>query len=253
MQRAQLPALAHERADRPIVERRKRQRDGVVLLRGDVHEVVSLLTTVSEEYRRISHHRVREALLEEQAKAVGLPLRKVLVPSGSAGGCTNEVYEAIMGEVMLAYHRDGVRTVAFGDLFLQDLRDWREANLAKAGMRGIFPIWSRASAEFAREVIALGYKARLSCVEGRLGAGFAGREYDEKLLRDLPVDVDPCGENGEFHSFVYDGADFPVRDWCRGRRNCRAARPILRGPRSGLSSQSSASPETRLVSGATLC
>ncbi|HEV2045647.1 MAG TPA: hypothetical protein VGQ95_03520 [Chthoniobacterales bacterium] len=178
------------------------------LLHDDAYKVVSLLTSVSEEYRRISHHGVRESLLDEQAKAIGIPLRKVYLPSGPAGGCTNDVYESIMREAMLDYHRDGVRTVAFGDLFLEDLRAWREANLAKAGMRGLFPIWKRNTMEFARDVITLGYKARLSCVEGRLGAGFAGCEYDKELLRDLPSDVDPCGENGEFHSFVYDGPIF---------------------------------------------
>jgi uncharacterized protein (TIGR00290 family) len=178
------------------------------LLRSDAYEVVSLLTSVSEEYRRISHHGVRESLLDEQAQAIGIPLRKVYLPSDPSGGCTNDVYESIMKEVMLAYRRDGVGTVAFGDLFLQDLRAWREANLAKAGMRGIFPIWNRNTAEFARSVIALGYKARLSCTEDRAGATLVGREYDEKLLCELPPDVDPCGENGEFHTFIYDGPIF---------------------------------------------
>jgi uncharacterized protein (TIGR00290 family) len=178
------------------------------LVRSDAYEVVSLLTSVSEEYRRISHHGVRESLLEQQAKAIGIPLRKVYLPSDPAGRCTNEVYESIMKEVMLAYRRDGIRTVAFGDLFLQDLRAWREANLARAGMRGIFPVWNRNTTEFAREVIALGYKALLSCTEDRFGATLVGREYDEQLLRELPPDVDPCGENGEFHSFVCDGPIF---------------------------------------------
>ena len=178
------------------------------LLRNRAHEVVSLLTTVSEVFRRISHHGVRESLLDEQAKVIGIPLRKVYLPSGSAGGCTNEVYESIMKEVMLDYHRAGVRTVAFGDLFLQDLRAWREANLARADMHAIFPVWNRETAGFARDVLALGYKAFLSCVDAHLGAGFAGREYDEELLRDLPSEVDPCGENGEFHTFVYDGPIF---------------------------------------------
>jgi uncharacterized protein (TIGR00290 family) len=178
------------------------------LLRNDAYEVVSLLTSVSEEYHRISHHGVRESLLDEQAQAIGIPLRKVYLPSGAAGGCTNDVYEAIMATVMTAYRHEGIFTVAFGDLFLEDLRAWREANLARAGMRGIFPIWKRETTQLARGVIALGYKAYLSCVEGRVGPAFAGREYDEKLLRDLPPGVDPCGENGEFHSFVFDGPIF---------------------------------------------
>ena len=178
------------------------------LLKSDQYEVVALLTTVSEEFRRISHHGVREELLEEQASAIGLPLDKVYLPSGESAGCTNEVYEAIMERAMTAYRTQGVLTVGFGDLFLQDLREWREANLAKVGMRGIFPIWQRDTTAFAREVIRSGYKAYLSCVEGSVGAGFVGRAYDAELLDDLPPGVDPCGENGEFHSFVYDGPIF---------------------------------------------
>jgi uncharacterized protein (TIGR00290 family) len=178
------------------------------LLNAGQYEVVALLTTVSEEFRRITHHGVREELLDEQANAIGIPLEKVYLPSGESGGCTNEVYEAIMQRAMTAYRARGVQTVAFGDLFLQDLREWREANLAKVGMSGLFPIWQRDTAELAREVIGSGYKAYLSCVEGRVGAGFVGRAYDAKLLDDLPSGVDPCGENGEFHSFVYDGPIF---------------------------------------------
>jgi uncharacterized protein (TIGR00290 family) len=178
------------------------------LLRGEDYEVVSLLTSVSDEFRRISHHGVRESLLDEQARAIGIPLRKVYLPSGESGGCTNEVYEAIMAKEMAAYRDEGIRTVVFGDLFLEDLRAWREANLARAGMRGIFPIWKCETNGFAREVIALGFRACLSCVESHVGSGFAGRQYDEALLRDLPADIDPCGENGEFHTFVFDGPIF---------------------------------------------
>ncbi len=172
------------------------------------YEVVSLLTTVSAEQRRVSHHGVRESLLDAQAEAIGIPLRKLYLPSGDRGGCTNEVYEALMKDAMAGYCAEGIRTVAFGDLFLQDLRDWREANLAKVGMRALFPVWKRDSAQFAREVIARGFKARLSAVQHRLGAQFAGRAYDADLLEELPTGVDPCGENGEFHTFVYDGPVF---------------------------------------------
>jgi uncharacterized protein (TIGR00290 family) len=178
------------------------------LLRSDTYEVVSLLTSVSQEFRRISHHGVRESLLDAQAAAIGLPLRKVYLPAGPAGACTNEVYETIMAKVMSEYLSDGISTVAFGDLFLEDLRTWREANLGRSGMRGIFPIWNLETSALAHEVISLGYRARLSCVEERLGPSFAGREYDQELFRDLPAGVDPCGENGEFHSFVYDGPIF---------------------------------------------
>lgn len=172
------------------------------------HEIVALLTSVSEEYRRISHHGVREVLLERQAEAIGIPLEKVYLPSGNSHPCTNDIYEQIMGEVMAKFHGRGVQTVAFGDLFLEDLRAWREANLAKAGMRGLFPIWKRDTKQLAREVIAMGFKAYLSCVEGKVGPGFAGRAYDAELLRDLPPGIDPCGEYGEFHSFVYAGPIF---------------------------------------------
>jgi uncharacterized protein (TIGR00290 family) len=178
------------------------------LLPNSAYEVVSLLTTMSEEFRRISHHGVREALLDAQAEAIGIPLRKVYLPSSPAGGCTDEIYESIMNDVMVSFRRDGVRTVAFGDLFLEDLRAWREANLAKVGMRGLFPIWKRDTTQVAHEVIRLGYKAYLSCVEPKVGSSFVGRLYDEELLRALPAEIDPCGENGEFHSFVFDGPIF---------------------------------------------
>lgn len=178
------------------------------LLRGGDYEVVELMTSVSEEYLRVSHHGVREVLLERQAAAIGLPLQKIYLPSGKQGPCTNEIYEQIMGERMAAYKARGIETVGFGDLFLEDLREWREKNLAKAEMRGIFPLWKRDTAKLARDVIAMGFRAYLSCVEGKVGVGFAGRAFDQSLLDDLPPGIDPCGEYGEFHSFVYDGPIF---------------------------------------------
>jgi len=178
------------------------------LLKDDRFEVVSLLTSVSEEFKRISHHGVRESLLEAQAAAIGIPLQKVYLPSNNGQPCSNAVYEGIMGDVMRRYKAQGVLTVGFGDLFLEDLRAWREKNLAKEGMSAIFPVWKRDTTAFAREVIALGFKAYLSCVERKVGPGFAGRAFDETLLRDLPAGIDPCGEYGEFHSFVYDGPIF---------------------------------------------
>jgi len=178
------------------------------LLNATQYDVVALLTSVSEEYRRISHHGVREVLLEEQAEAIGIPLHKVYLPSGSSHPCTNEVYEQIMGNVMASYKAQGVETVAFGDLFLEDLRAYRERNLAKASMRGIFPLWKRDTATLASEVIAMGFKSYLSCVEGKVGPGFVGRPYDHELLAALPAGIDPCGEYGEFHTFVYDGPIF---------------------------------------------
>jgi uncharacterized protein (TIGR00290 family) len=195
------------------------------LLQVGEYEVVGLMTTVSEEYHRVSHHGVREALLDEQAAAIGIPLEKIYLPSSEAGGCTNEIYEVLMGCVMARQRAKGVWTIAFGDLFLEDLRAWREANLAKAGMRGVFPIWKRDTTELAHEVIGLGYKAYLSCVEGRVGPGFAGRAYDEELLRELPPGIDVCGEYGEFHSFVYDGPIF------RRRVSVRVSEVVVRDGR----------------------
>jgi len=171
-------------------------------------EVVALLTTVSEEYKRISHHGVRETLLGQQADAISLRLDKVYLPSNNSHPCTNQVYEQIMGQAMRSYQEQGINTVAFGDLFLEDLRAWREKNLATIGMRGIFPIWKRDTTALAGEIISSGFRAYLSCVEGKLGKEFAGRAYDRNLLKDLPPGVDPCGENGEFHTYVYDGPIF---------------------------------------------
>jgi uncharacterized protein (TIGR00290 family) len=171
-------------------------------------EVVALMTSLSEEFRRVSHHGVREELLEAQAEALGLPLTKIYLPSGRDTPCTNEVYEEIMGRVLAGFRLRGVYTVGFGDLFLEDLRAWRENNLAKAGMTGAFPIWKRDTRELSRQMIAMGFQAILSCVEGKVGPGFVGRLYDEQLLADLPDGIDPCGEYGEFHSFVYDGPGF---------------------------------------------
>ncbi len=172
------------------------------------YEVVALLTTVSEEFKRISHHGVREELLELQAQAIGIPLDKIYLPSQNSHPCTNAVYEQIMGDAMGRYKRRGVETVGFGDLFLEDLRAWREKNLATIGMQAIFPLWKRPTSVLAREIIALGFKGYLSCVEDKVGPGFGGRSFDNQLLSDLPADIDPCGENGEFHTFVYAGPIF---------------------------------------------
>ena len=151
---------------------------------------------------------MREELLEAQADAIGLPLAKIYLPSSQATPCTNEVYEQIMDAVLADFRSRGVFVVGFGDLFLEDLRAWREGNLAKAGMTGVFPIWKRDTRELPRQMIAMGFRAILSCVEGKVGPGFAGRAYDERLLEELPEGIDPCGEYGEFHSFVHDGPCF---------------------------------------------
>lgn len=174
------------------------------LLRSDEYEVVALMTSVAEEYRRISHHGVREELLDAQAEAVGIRLEKVYLPSR----CSNDVYEQIMAGALAKFRTGGVEAIGYGDLFLEDIRAYREANLARAGLRGVFPIWQRDTAELAEEVIRSGYRAYISCVEGALGREFAGRLYDHEFLAQLPEAVDPCGERGEFHSFVFDGPIF---------------------------------------------
>jgi len=176
------------------------------LLQSNRYEIVSLLTTVSEQYERISHHGVRVELLEQQAAALGIPLHKLYLHQDN---CSLEDYEAVMKKVMLEYKDKDVLTVAFGDVFLQDLRDYRERNLAKVGMEAIFPIWRRDTTEIVRTFIALGFKAYLTCVDSeKLGSQFTGRPLDADLIRDLPDGVDPCGENGEYHSYVYDGPIF---------------------------------------------
>jgi uncharacterized protein (TIGR00290 family) len=168
-------------------------------------EAVALLTTVTEGYDRISMHGVRRELLEAQAAAIGLSLAVVDIPPA----CTNAVYEERMQKALLKQLMDGIRCVAFGDLFLEDIRAWRERNLSRIGMEGLFPVWRRDTTRFAQAFIRLGFKARLVCVDLRkLDESFAGRSYDESLLSDLPPTVDPCGENGEFHTFVHDGPIF---------------------------------------------
>lgn len=168
-------------------------------------EVAGLLTTVTEDYDRISMHGVRRTLLEQQAAEAGLPLHVVLIPKE----CTNEQYEERMTAVLRGIRDAGVRRVAFGDLFLEDLRAYRESRLASFGMEAMFPLWGRDTAALAREFLRLGFAAVLVCVDTEsLAAAFAGRSFDEDLLRDLPPGVDPCGENGEFHTFVHAGPVF---------------------------------------------
>jgi uncharacterized protein (TIGR00290 family) len=176
------------------------------LLKSGRYDVVSLLTTICKQYGRISHHGVRVELLKQQASALGISLHELYLPQVN---CSMEDYEAAMEKTMLEYKDEGILTVAFGDIFLQDLREYRERNLAKVGMKAIFPIWHRDTTAIVGTFIDLGFKAYLTCVDGEnLGRAFAGRPIDADLIRDLPDGVDPCGENGEFHSFVYDGPIF---------------------------------------------
>lgn len=169
------------------------------------YDVVALLTTYNEHYQRVSMHGVSLALSELQARSIGLPLEKVFVSERSS----NEEYSRKMAERMLAYKERGVSTVAFGDIFLEDLRQWREENLAQIGMRAIFPLWKDDTSELVREFVRLGFASRICCVsEEHLDASVLGRDVDLAFLDSLPQGVDPCGENGEFHSFAYAGPIF---------------------------------------------
>jgi len=186
-------------------------KDSALALRETLHDgryrVAGLLTTVTGEYDRISMHGVRRTLLRRQAESLGLPLEEVVISPGA----TNDEYEGKMAATLAAL-RDrvsGLDTVVFGDLFLADIRAYRERMLARIGMRGLFPLWLRDTAAVAREFVHLGYRAVLVCVDAQqLTPEFAGREFDLELLRDFPSSVDPCGENGEFHTFVYAGPGF---------------------------------------------
>jgi uncharacterized protein (TIGR00290 family) len=168
-------------------------------------EVVGALTTVTEPYQRVSMHGVREAILEAQVAAAGLPLLRVPIPAP----CPNQVYEQRMAAALETLRADGVDTVIFGDLFLEDVRAYRDRNLASVGMQGLYPLWGRDTAALAAEMVAGGLGATLVCVDPRrLDPGFAGRDLDAGLLAALPAGVDPCGEHGEFHTCVWAGPMF---------------------------------------------
>ena len=174
------------------------------------YEITALLTTITADYARVSMHGFRTELLEDQAIALGLDLEKAYISKK----CTNEEYESKMQTVLEKYLARGVKTVMFGDIFLEDVRRYRENNLAKADMNALFPLWNSDTKELANQFIELGFKAIITCVDSTLLDGtFIGRDFDSELLSDLPPSVDPCGENGEFHTFVYDGPNFkhPIR------------------------------------------
>ncbi|HEV2221971.1 MAG TPA: hypothetical protein VGR84_03125 [Candidatus Acidoferrales bacterium] len=168
-------------------------------------EITALLTTINRTHNRVAMHAVRESLLDAQAAATGLPLVKVEIPSP----CLNEIYEHAMSEAMAQASAEGVTQMIFGDLFLEDIRKYREENLAKCGIAPVFPLWGRDTRLLAQEMLAGGLRAVLTCIDPKkLDASFVGRSFDEKLLADLPSSVDPCGENGEFHTFACAGPMF---------------------------------------------
>ena len=175
------------------------------LLQQKHFRVVALLTTVAEGYDRIAMHGVRRELLHRQAESIGLPLHEVRIPPQ----CVNSIYEARMEEALRLFYSQRVRTVAFGDIFLEDLRAYREKNLARIGMTALFPIWKRDTRELIRCFHEQHFRAIAACIDSKiLDPSFAGRELDESFFADLPTNVDPCGENGEFHTFVFDGPIF---------------------------------------------
>jgi uncharacterized protein (TIGR00290 family) len=168
-------------------------------------DIVGILTTVTAAFERVSMHGVREALLERQAAELGLPCHKVLIPSP----CPNEVYELRMGEAVARAKADGVSRFVFGDLYLEDIRRYRVERLEPLGIVAEFPLWQRDTRALAEEMLAAGLRAVVTCVDPKqLDPAWAGRVFDARFLAELPAAVDPCGENGEFHTFVTDGPMF---------------------------------------------
>ena len=168
-------------------------------------EVVALLTTVNAVHARVAMHAVRESLLDAQAEAVGLPLVKVPIP----WPCPNAAYEEAMATAIARARSEGVTRMVFGDLFLEDIRKYREQKLASTGVRPLFPIWGLDTRKLAQEMVESGLRAYLTCIDPKkLDASFAGRVFDGRLLADLPAGIDPCGENGEFHTYAFDGPMF---------------------------------------------
>lgn len=206
------------------------------VLQKEQYDVAALITTVNESYKRISMHGVREELLEKQAEAIGLPLVKMYVSEG-----TNSEYERRMSETLLQFKQQGITKVIYGDIFLGDLRAYRDSNLEKLGMQGVYPLWKQDTKELMGEFLSLGFKTITCCInDAYFGKERAGEVIDKDFIDTLPPDVDPCGENGEFHTFCYDGPLFrhPVKfilgekiykplelrtadDTCTGKRETR--------------------------------
>jgi uncharacterized protein (TIGR00290 family) len=175
------------------------------LLDSPNYEVRGLLTTVTEGYDRISMHGVRRELLEAQADSIGLPLTQVTIPPQ----CINDIYQQRMNDACRAFQKQGINHMAFGDLFLEDIRAYRDKVLGSIGMTAVYPVWGLDTKKLAHDFIDRGFKAILCCIDPKqIGQEFCGRDYDEAMLAALPISADPCGENGEFHTFVYDGPIF---------------------------------------------
>jgi uncharacterized protein (TIGR00290 family) len=192
------------------------------VLAGGQYQIAALLTTVTEDYDRISMHGVRRSLLRQQAESLGVPLEEVLISKQAS----NDEYESRMAATLTRFKETGVTSVVFGDIFLEDLKEYREKNLARLGMNGIFPLWKQDTAELMRRFIGLGFKATTVCVDTQaLDRRYVGRIIDEQFVADLPASVDVCGENGEYHSFVYEGPIF------RGSISHRLGEVVLKDDR----------------------
>ena len=175
------------------------------LLQSKEYDIRYLVTSVNSKFNRISMHGVRQELLRQQAESIGIPLHMIMVPEMP----TMESYNELMEQALKEFKQEGIDFSIFGDIFLEDLKKYREERLARVGFKGVFPIWKIPSQKLVREFIDLGFKAVLVCVDEKvLDRSFVGRLIDDSLLKDLPSNVDPCGENGEYHSFVFDGPIF---------------------------------------------
>jgi len=175
------------------------------LLKSKSYDIPALISVITEDYNRVSMHGVRRVLLEQQVASLGLYLEEIYISKDSP----NDEYEQKMREVLLRYKSKDIVSIAFGDIFLENLKKYREDNLSKIGMKGIFPIWKRDTTELANAFIDLGFKAAVTCIDPKvLDRSFVGRIFDKQFLHDLPSNIDPCGENGEFHSFVFAGPIF---------------------------------------------
>lgn len=178
------------------------------ILKNPFFDIVGLITTVTDSFHRVSMHGVREALLDLQAERLNLPLHKIRIPYP----CPNEVYEKKMADFLTQWKEKGVRHVIFADLFLEDIRAYRERNLARLEMEGVFPLWLRETRALAQEMIASGFKAKIVCVDlKKLSKDFCGLDFNQDFLAKLPPQIDPCGEKGEFHTFVYEAPHFNKR------------------------------------------
>jgi uncharacterized protein (TIGR00290 family) len=168
-------------------------------------EIAYLVCTLSTKFKRISMHGVQEELLDVQADSIGIPLKKMWMPDDA----TNGAYEMVLSEMYQELASDGVEQIVFGDIFLEDLKQYRDDFLAKHKLIGVYPLWHQDTSELAQEFITKGFKTRICCInDALLNESFVGRLFDTSLLEDLPATVDPCGENGEFHTFCFDGPIF---------------------------------------------